>query len=87
MDCKLNLITEPDHITVCDTDIISLQQKCAAKVLYKYETNKITVITNCYEVGLPIIEAGLNYLLSSTKRLPHIYRTAATGYFLGYIVL
>jgi len=87
MDCKLNLITEPDHITVCDTNIISLQQKCAAKVLYKYETNKITVITNCYEVGLPIIEAGLNYLLSSTKRLPHIYRTAATGYFLGYIVL
>jgi len=91
MDCKLNLITEPDHKTICDTDSISLQQKCAAKVLYKYET-KVTIITNYlnvkyHEVGLPIIDAGLNYLLSSTKRLPHIYRTAATGYFLGYIIL
>ncbi|XP_012533372.1 uncharacterized protein LOC105835003 [Monomorium pharaonis] len=92
MDCKLNLITEPDHTTVRDTDTLSLQQKCAAKVLYKYETNIITIITNYlnvkyHEVGLPIIEAGLNYLLSSTKRLPHIYRTAVTGYFFGYIVL
>lgn len=92
MDCKLNLITEPDHRTVCDTDTISLQQKCAAKVLYKYETNKVTIITNYlnvkyHEVSLPIIEAGLDYLLSSTKRLPHIYRTAITGYFLGYIIL
>ncbi|XP_071562817.1 uncharacterized protein [Temnothorax nylanderi] len=94
MDCKLNLITEPDHATVCDTDTISLQQKCAAKVLYKYETNNnsVSTISNClnvryHEVNLPIIEAGLNYLLSSTKRLPHIYRTAVTGYFLGYIVL
>lgn len=91
MDCKLNLITEPDHKTICDTDAISLQQKCAAKVLYKYET-KVTIITNYlnvkyHEVGLPIIDAGLNYLLSSTKRLPHIYRTATTGYFLGYIIL
>ncbi|XP_011155811.1 uncharacterized protein LOC105193157 [Solenopsis invicta] len=92
MDCKLNLITEPDHRTVCDTDIISLQQKCAAKVLYKYETNIVSILTSYFnvkyhEVGLPIIEAGLNYLLSSTKRLPHIYRTAVTGYFLGYVVL
>lgn len=91
MDCKLNLITEPDK-TVCDTDIISLQQKCTAKVLYKYEINKVTIITNYlnvkyHEVGLPVIEAGLNYLLLSTKRLPHIYRTAATGYFFGYIAL
>lgn len=92
MDCKLNLITEPDHRTICDTDIIYLQQKCAAKVLYKYETNIVTIITNYlnvkyHEVGLPIIEAGLNYLLSSTERLPHIYRTTAAGYFLGYIIL
>lgn len=97
MDCKLNLITEPDRITVCDTDVpttttVALQRKCAAKVLYKYETNEVTIIANyfnvkCHEVGLPIMEAGLNYLLSSTKRLPPIYRTAATGYFLGYIVL
>ncbi|KYN15350.1 PREDICTED: E3 ubiquitin-protein ligase E3D-like [Trachymyrmex cornetzi] len=93
MDCKLNLITEPDHVTVCDTDTISLQQKCAAKVLYKYEKNKeFTVITNYlnvkyHDVGLPLIEAGLNYLLSSTKRLPHVYRTAAIDYFFGYIVL
>ncbi|KAL0118800.1 hypothetical protein PUN28_009457 [Cardiocondyla obscurior] len=90
MDCKLNLITEPDLKTVCST--MSLQQKCAAKVLYKYEANKVTIATNYlnvkyHEVGLPIIKAGLNYLLSSTKRLPHIYRTAATGYFLGYIIL
>lgn len=92
MDRKLNLITEPDHRTICDNDTVSLQQKCTAKVLYKYETNKVTIITNYFnvkyhEVGLPIIEAGLNYLLLSTKRLPHIYRTAATGYFLGYIAL
>ncbi|KYN38290.1 hypothetical protein ALC56_07330, partial [Trachymyrmex septentrionalis] len=93
MDCKLNLITEPDHVTVCDTDTISLQQKYAAKVLYKYEKNKeFTIITNYlnvkyHDVGLPLIEAGLNYLLSSTKRLPHVYRTAAIDYFLGYIIL
>lgn len=92
MDCKLNLITEPDHRTDCDTNTISLQQKCAAKVLYKYETNEVTIVTNYlnvkyHEVGLPMIKAGLNYLLSSTERLPHIYRTAPTDYFLGYIVL
>ncbi|KYM96410.1 PREDICTED: uncharacterized protein LOC108779434 [Cyphomyrmex costatus] len=93
MDCKLNLITEPDHFTVCDTDIVSLQQKYAAKVLYKYEKDKeFTVITNYlnvkyHDVSLPLIQAGLNYLLSSTKRLPHVYRTAAIDYFLGYIIL
>ncbi|XP_011876248.1 PREDICTED: uncharacterized protein LOC105566673 [Vollenhovia emeryi] len=94
MDCKLNLITEPDDKAACDTDTatVSLQQKCAAKVLYKYETNKVTIVANYlnvkyHEVGLALIEAGLKYLLSSTKRLPHIYRTAGTDYFLGYIVL
>ncbi|KAL6265328.1 hypothetical protein P5V15_002129 [Pogonomyrmex californicus] len=92
MDYKLNLITESDYKVDGNTDAISLQQKCVAKVLYKYETNKFIINANYlnvkyHEVGLPIIEAGLNYLLSSTKRLPHIYRTAATDYYLGYIVL
>ncbi|XP_072754938.1 uncharacterized protein [Anoplolepis gracilipes] len=90
MDCKLNLITEPNH-KVMNIDTISLQQKCVAKVLYKYGTSKITNTNYSnikhLEVSLPIIEAGLNYLLSSTKRLPHVYRTVAIDYFLGYIVL
>lgn len=92
MDCKLNLITEPNHKVMNDIGTISLQQKCVAKVLYKYGTSKITNTNYSnikhLEVGLPIIEAGLNYLLSSTKRLPHVHRTTvATDYFLGYIVL
>lgn len=91
MDCKLNLITEPNHKVINDIDTISLQQKCVAKVLYKYGTSKITNTNYSnikhLEVSLSIIEAGLNYLLSSTKRLPHVYRTIATDYFLGYIVL
>lgn len=89
MKCQLDLITEPNVIS--DTDIISLQRKYVTKVLYKYETHKTDVITNCldskyYEVSLSIIDAGLKYLLSSTKRLPHIYRTTA-DYLFGYIIL
>ncbi|GAB1861901.1 E3 ubiquitin-protein ligase E3D [Camponotus japonicus] len=90
MDCKLNLITEPNHKVMNDIDTIFLQQKCVTKVLYKYGTNKITNTNYSnikhIEVGLSIIEAGLNYLLLSTKRLPHVYRTI-TDCFLGYIVL
>lgn len=89
MDCKLNLFTESNHSVISDT--ISLQQKCVAKVLYKYDTNEVTTTTNYsnvkyHEVGLPIMEAGLKHLLSSTKRLPHVYRTV-TSYLLGYILL
>lgn len=95
MDRALNLITEPssnNYQTISDTDTsISLQQKCVAKVLYKYDTNEITSTNNYWnieyhEVSLPMIEAGLKHLLSSTKRLPHNYRNVA-DYFLGYIVL
>lgn len=91
MDRKLNLITEPYQV-INDTDAsISLQQKYVAKVLYKYDTNKIASTNNhwnieYHEVGLPMIEAGLKHLLSSTKRLPQNYRNVA-DYFLGYIVL
>ncbi|XP_020283642.1 uncharacterized protein LOC109854694 [Pseudomyrmex gracilis] len=93
MDHKLNLITEPSRKIPGDTDTILLQQKCVTKVLYKYETSRVSAAvtvnystTKYYEVGLPIIEAGLKYLLLSTKRLPHVYRTVVTDYFLGYIV-
>lgn len=90
MDCKLNLITEPNKV-MNNIDTISLQQKCVTKVLYKYGSNKISTTNYSnikhLEVSLPIIQAGLNYLLSSTKRLPHAYRIVATDCFLGYIVL
>ncbi|XP_014475743.1 PREDICTED: uncharacterized protein LOC106745030 [Dinoponera quadriceps] len=95
MDHELNLITEETYNQnqiICNTDIsISLQQKRVAKVLYKYDTNKIANTNNhwnveYHKVGLPMIEAGLNHLLSSTKRLPHNYRNIA-DYFFGYIVL
>lgn len=94
MDRELNLITEPYHNTqvINDTDTsVFLQQKYVAKVLYKYDTSKIASTSNhwnveYHEVGLPMIEAGLKHLLSSTKRLPHNSRNVA-DYFLGYIAL
>ncbi|XP_012215651.1 uncharacterized protein [Linepithema humile] len=89
MDYKLNLITEPNHKLNSDTCTIVLKQMYVAKILYKYETSKIAsnkLNATYHEVGLPIIEAGLKYLLSSTKRLPHAYR-AAEDCFFGYIVL
>lgn len=92
MDRALNLITEPCHQTISNVNTsITLQQKCVVKVLYKYNTNEITSTDNhwnieYHEVGLPMIEAGLKHLLSSTKRLPHHYRNVE-DYFFGYIVL
>lgn len=87
MERKLNLFTE-SHCKAID-NTISLKQQYVTKVLYKYDTNEVTATTNNlnvknHEVGLPIIEAGLKHLLSSTKRLPHIHRTV-TSYLLGYI--
>lgn len=93
MDRKLSLMTEPGDGIVHDTDTIVLQRKYVAKVLYEYRTNDtISTIndtnTTYHEVNLSMIEAGLKYLLSSTKRLPHIYRTAAAANcFFGYIDL
>lgn len=92
MDYKLNLITEPNPKLNSDTCSIALKQMYVAKILYKYETSKTAIATNnlnvtYYEVSLPIIEAGLKYLLFSTKRLPHAYRVTAENCFFGYIVL
>ncbi|EFN77356.1 uncharacterized protein LOC105189693 [Harpegnathos saltator] len=91
MDRELNLITEPYHQIINTDAPISLQQKCVAKVLYKYDTSKIANTNNhwnveYHEVSLPMIEAGLKHLLSSTERLPHNNRNIA-DYFLGYIAL
>jgi len=96
MDRKLNLMTEPSHGVNRDTDVIFLQHKQVAKVLYRYGTSDTiaTAVNNIdnanityHEASLTMIEAGLKYLSSSTERLPHIYRTVATDCVFGYIVL
>lgn len=96
MDRKLHLLTEPDTANR-DTDTIVLQEKHVAKVLYEYGTSddRVAGTIDCtnvtrHQVSLSVIEAGLRYLSSSTKRLPHVYRSVATGsdrFLFGYIVL
>ncbi|KAH0955264.1 hypothetical protein HN011_000206 [Eciton burchellii] len=98
MDRGLNLMTEPSHGVNHDNDIIFLQHKQVAKVLYRYGTSDTiaTTVNNIdnaanvthHEASLTTIEAGLKYLSSSTERLPHVHRTVATeDSVFGYIVL
>ncbi|KAF3422497.1 hypothetical protein E2986_02780 [Frieseomelitta varia] len=80
MDWHLNLMIEPKDI-LCN-NIVTLQRASVVKVLYKYETNKNTPDS----VNKTYCEAGLEHLLTSTKRFPQVYRTAI-DYNVGYICL
>lgn len=87
MDWQLNLMVEPREAD--DDDVISLQNVSVVKVLYKYQTSETTSndeSTKHCEVGLPVIEAGLKYLLLSTKRFPQAYRVAS-DYYIGHVRL
>ena len=87
MDWHLNLMIEPKDILY--NNIVALQRASVVKVLYKYETNKNTPdsVNKTYcEVSFLVIKAGLEHLLTSTKRFPQVYRTAI-DYNVGYICL
>ncbi|XP_034188758.2 E3 ubiquitin-protein ligase E3D [Osmia lignaria lignaria] len=87
MDWHLNLLTEPKAVS--ETNVVTLQNTSVVKVLYKYEISKSTIDfvnkTFC-EVGYLVIKAGLEHLLSSTKRFPQPHRTAA-DFYVGHICL
>lgn len=88
MDMRLNLLMETDLI--CNSSNIYLKETFVIKVLYKYGTDKIIlpkedcINVKNYEVNLSIINAGLNYLLSTTKRFPSYYRTIE-DYYIGFV--
>ncbi|XP_043502649.1 uncharacterized protein LOC122524431 [Polistes fuscatus] len=87
MDMRLGILTE-ENIKSTDNKI-NLKESFVTKVLYKYSTDKIILSEDCintknYEVSLSMIEAGLDYLLLSTKRFPKHYKTVK-DYYIGYI--
>lgn len=87
MNWHLNLMIEPKEMS--DDNIVTLQRISVVKVLYKYETSKniIDSVNKSYcEVSFSIIRAGLEYLLTSTKRFPRSHRTAS-GCYIGHICL
>lgn len=87
MDVGLGILIEGD--VKCNSDKINLKEVSVTKVLYKYVTDKMILPEDCiigknYEVSLSMIEAGFDYLLSSTKRFPKHYKTIE-DYYIGYI--
>ncbi|XP_071863342.1 E3 ubiquitin-protein ligase E3D [Bombus fervidus] len=87
MDWHLNLMIEPKEIS--DDNIVTLKRISVVKVLYKYETNKniLDSVNKSYcEVSFLVIRAGLEHLLTSTKRFPQPHRTASDCY-IGHICL
>ncbi|OAD57669.1 hypothetical protein WN48_01644 [Eufriesea mexicana] len=87
MDWHLNLMIEPREIP-CN-NVVTLQRVSVVKVLYKYETSKniSNFVNRSYcEVSFLVIRAGLEHLLTSTKRFPQFHRLVADHY-IGHIYL
>lgn len=87
MDRQLEVLVEPDSVN--DNNLIHLRQTYVTKVLYKYGENKTELACNTTQlqycqVALPIMLAGIEHLLSSTKRFPPAYRVVDKLH-VGYI--
>ncbi|XP_017879268.1 uncharacterized protein LOC108624455 [Ceratina calcarata] len=87
MDWYLNLMIEPKVKDACN--VVNLQKVSVIKVLYKYGTNESvseSVNKSYCEVAFLVIQAGLEHLLTSTKRFPPLHRIAS-DFYIGYIYL
>ncbi|XP_015599090.1 uncharacterized protein LOC107269581 [Cephus cinctus] len=88
MDWHLDLLVEPE-ILPNNKNLVNLRRIRVIKVLYKYGEKKADIISNSSEfqqchVALPIMLAGVEQLLLSTKRVPPSYRVA-DEYYIGYV--
>ncbi|XP_043483047.1 uncharacterized protein LOC122511699 [Leptopilina heterotoma] len=89
MEWQLELLTEAN--TKWEGESIRLQKTRVIKVFYKYgESGKSVrnefVHSKYYLIALPLLMAGIEHLISSTKRFPPSYRTVAQ-YYVGFINL
>ena len=87
MEAKLNVLKEGS--VKLEEEIITLESSFVAKVLYKYGESKSTTkhddpnVKFC-ELSLPSILAGMDALVTSSKRFPPAYRKAE-DYYIGHL--
>ncbi|XP_066586979.1 uncharacterized protein [Prorops nasuta] len=88
MDLQLYLLKESKPVE--ETKAIALKEAQVVQILYRYETKTVTKNDHTdykyCEVPFPVIKAGLEYLTSSTKRLPPLYRIIG-DYYIGHLSL
>ena len=87
MEWQLDLLTESN--SKWEGESIRLQKARVIKVFYTYGENKKSVRkdyvhSKYYLIALPLMLAGIEHLISSTKRFPPVYRTV-TQYYVGYV--
>ncbi|XP_033223754.1 uncharacterized protein LOC117177270 [Belonocnema kinseyi] len=87
MEWQLDLLTESN--SKWKGDLIRLQKARVIKVFYTYGESKKSVKNDYvhskyYFIALPLMLAGIEHLIASTKRFPPAYRTV-TQYCVGYV--
>ena len=87
MEWQLELLTESN--LKWESEAIRLQKNQVIKVFYTYGENVKSVKNDYvhskyYLIALPLMLAGIEHLISSTKRFPPAYRMVAQ-YYVGYV--